>query len=261
MRSEMPPALRWGIAAFVVGFLAVWGMGFFAGGIAFLGYGLSGRAKAGVILAAVASTPLWAPHVVRVARALGGDESLMAEVFLREFTIQKFLGFRLAEPLPEPGDMETVRYDWVRSRHTAALARVAPERAGRTFDTDDDAYRALADQLTSRTVALGDADVLTLFAELRKEEHEGSDLAEPFLDALRAVSLDRSRFPAVPEFARTVLTETLRGMEFDPNAFARTERLRRIQQLVAYPDAQVSERARSFVKDAVDYERRARRVD
>src|SRR5205814_8528946 len=136
------------------------------------------------------------------------------------------------------------RYGWVRAKHTPALARVAPDRGGRNFETDAAAYGALADQLTARTVALGDADVLTLFAELRKDEHEGAELAEPLLDALRTVSLDKARFPAVPRFARTVLAETLTGMEFDPNAFARAERLRRVRQLLTYPDAKVAKRAR-----------------
>jgi hypothetical protein len=157
--------------------------------------------------------------------------------------------------------VETVRYDWVRSKHTAALASVAPDRGGRNFETDDAAYGALADQLTARTVALGDADLLTLFAELGKEEHEGAELAEPFLDALRTVSLDRARYPAVPRFARRVLAETLVGMQFDPNAFARGERLRRVKQLVGYPDAKVAGHAREYVADAERYERRARSTD
>src|SRR2546428_6477685 len=117
MRGETPPALRWGIAAFVVGFLAAWGMGFLAAGLAFVAHGLTGTARKGIFLAVVASTPLWAPHLVRVARLVGGGESLLADVLLREFTIQKFLGFRLPKPLPEPNDVETVRYDWVRSKH------------------------------------------------------------------------------------------------------------------------------------------------
>jgi hypothetical protein len=261
MRSEMPPALRWGISAFVVGFLTLWGMGFLAGGLAFLAHGVSGRARMGIFLAVVASTPLWAPYLVRVARLVGGQESFLADILLREFTIQKFLGFRLPEPLPEPGDVETVRYDWVRSKHTAALASVAPDRGGRNFETDDAAYGALADQLTARTVALGDADLLTLFAELGNEEHEGAELAEPFLDALRTVSLDRGRYPAVPKFARRVLAETLVGMQFDPNAFARGERLRRVRDLVAYRDPDVSQRAAAYVADAAAYKRRGGRVD
>ena len=261
MRSEMPPALRWGIAAFVVGFLALWGMGFLAGGLAFLARGVSGRARTGIFLGVVASTPLWAPYLVRVARLVGGGESILADVLLREFTIQKFLGFRLPEPLPEPEDVETVRYDWVRSKHTAAFARVAPDRGGRNFETDDAAYGALADQLTARTVALGDADLLVLFAELRKDEHEGTELGEPFLDALRTVSLDKARYPAVSKFARTVLREVLVGMQFDPDAFARGERLRRVKQLLAYPDAKAAAHAREYVADAAKYEHRARHVD
>jgi hypothetical protein len=236
MRSAMPPALRWGVAVFVVGFLALWGMGFLAGGLAFLARNLSARARTGTFLAVVASTPLWASHLVRAAH-LVGEDALLVDILLREFTIQKFLGFRLPEPLPEPGDAETVRYDWAASRHTAALGRVIPNRGGRTFATDDEAYRALADQLTERTVALADADLLVLFAELRKDEHEGADLAEPFLDALRAVSLDSARYPAVPRFARSVLEHTLTSMRFDPNAFARAERLRRVRELVADRDA------------------------
>jgi hypothetical protein len=261
MRSELPEGLRYGIAAFVVGFLTLWGMGFLAGGLAFLAHGASGRARTGIFLAVVATTPLWAPYLVRVARLVGGQESFLADILLREFTIQKFLGFRLPEPLPDPGDVETVRYDWVRSKHTAALARMAPDRGGQNFETDDAAYGALADQLTARTVALGDADLLTLFAELGKEEHEGAELAEPFLDALRTVSLDRARHPAVPKFARRVLAETLVGMQFDPNAFARAERLRRVKQLVGYPDEKVAGHAREYVADAERHERRARRTD
>jgi hypothetical protein len=260
MRSAMPPALRWGVAAFVVGFLALWGMGFLAGGLAFLARGQSARARAGILLAVVASTPLWAPHLVRVAR-LVGEEALLVDILLREFTIQKFLGFRLPEPLQEPPNLETVRYDWAASRHTAGLGHVTLDRGGRTFATDDEAYRGLADELTSKTVALGDAELLTLFAELRKDEHEGAELAEPFLDALRAVSLDSARYPAVPKFARTVLAHTLAGMQFDPRAFAWRERLRRVKQLLAYPDPKVAGRAREYVADAERYERRSRRSD
>jgi hypothetical protein len=261
LQGPMPPALRYGVAAFVIGFLALWGLGFFAAGFAFVARSLPGRAKAWVFVAAVASTPLWAPHLVRFARLVAGEESLLVDILLREFTIQKFLGFRLPEPLPAAGDVETVSYDWARSRHTAALARVAPDRRGRTFATDDAAYGALADDLTSRTLALGDAELLTLFAELGKEEHEGAELAEPFLDALRAVSLDGARHPSVPRFARRVLAETLVAMPFDPNAFARAERLRRVKQLLAYPDAKVAGRAREYVADAEAYERRRHRTD
>lgn len=261
MRSELPPAVRYGVAAFVVGFLSLWGLGFLAGGLAFLASSVSGRARAAIFVAAAATTPLWAPQLVRLARVVGGPESLLAEVFLREFTIQKFLGLRLPEPVSEPGDVETVRYDWVRSRHTGALGSVVPDRGGRTFATDDEAYGGLADALTARTVALGDAELLTLLAELRKEEHEGAELAEPFLDALRTVSLDKARYPAVPKFARTVLAETLVSMQFDPNAFARGERLRRVKQLLAHPDAKVAGRAREYVSDADAYERRTRRAD
>ena len=258
-QSDMPPGLRYGIAAFFVGFFAVWGMGFFGAGLVMVFHGLSGRVRGAIFVIAVASTPLWAPHLVRVARRVGGDESVMAEVFLRELTIQKFLGFRLPEPLPEPGNVETVRYDWTRSRHTAALGRLALDRGGQTFAADDAAYGALADQITARASSLGDADLLTLFAELRKDEHEGAELAEPFLDALKTVSLAKGRFPAVPEFARTVLSETLVGVQFDPHAFAWRERLRRIRELVAYPDAKVSERARDLAAEAERYEERKRR--
>jgi hypothetical protein len=260
MQSAMPPALRWGVAAFVLGFLALWGLGFLTGGLVFLLRAHSKRMLSATLLAIVASTPLWAPYLVRAARLLGED-ALIVDILLREFTIQKFLGFRLPEPLPDPGSAETVRYDWASSRHTAGLGAVTLARPARTFATDDEAYRALVDELTARTVAKADADLLVLFAELRKDEHEGADLAEPFLDALRAVSLDSARFPAVPRFARTVLAHTLTAMQFDPHAFARAERLRRVQQLLAYPDATVAERARAFVTDAQSYERRSRRTD
>ena len=255
MQSRMPGALYYGIAVFVVGFLAVWGLGFFAAGFAFLAGGLPGRAKPWVFLACVASTPLWAPHLVRAARFVGED-SLLVDVLLREFTIQKFLGFRLPEALPEPRDVETIPYDWARSRHTASLSFLALDRGGRTFATDDEAYAALADQVTTRTVALGDSELLALLAELRKDDHEGAELAEPFLEAMRVVSLDKARFEAVPPFARKVLAETLGGMAFDPNAFAWKERLRRVKALVSYPDPTVAERARSLMADAQRYERR-----
>lgn len=261
MRSRMPPALHYGVAVFVIGFLAVWGLGFFAAGFAFLARGLPKRAAPWVFLACVAATPVWAPYLVRAARFVGGDDSLIVDVLLREFTIQKFLGFRLPEPLPEAGDAETVRYHWTESRHTAPLAYLALDPRGRTFATDDEAYAALADQVTARTVALGDSELLVLLAELRKDDHEGAELAEPFLGALRAIGLDKARFPAVPEFARKVLAETLGSMVFDANAFARGERLKRVKQLLAYPDRTVAERARAYVADAEAYERRARRVD
>jgi hypothetical protein len=260
MQSEMPPALRWGVAIFVVGFLALWGLGFFAAGFASLAGGLSRRAKAWTFLACVASTPLWAPHLVRLARFVGG-ETLLVEILLREFTIQKFLGFRLPEELPEPRDVETVRYDWVRSRHTAPLARFALDRGGRTFATDDEAYRALADQLTAQTAALGDADVLVLLSELSQEEHEGAELTEPFLAALNALSTDANRHSSVRAAARAVLSQTLAGMDFDAAAFARGERLVRVRELTRHPDPKVAERARSFVTDADQYERRTRRIN
>jgi hypothetical protein len=261
MQGKLPPALYYGIAAFVIGFLAAWGLGFFAAGFAVVARGLPRRVAPWVFLACVASTPLWSPHLVRAARFVGGEDSLLVDVLLREFTIQKFLGFRLPEPLPEPADVETVRYGWAESRHTAPLAYLALDRGGRAFATDDEAYAALADQVTARTVALADSELLVLLAELRKDDHEGAELAEPFLDALRAIGLDKERFPAVPEFARKVLAETLGGMTFDPNAFARGERLRRVQRLLAYPDKTVAERARAFAADAEAYERRARRAD
>ena len=261
LQSKWPAALHYGVAAFVIAFLAVWGLGFFAAGFAFLAGGLPNRAKPWVFMACVASTPLWAPHLVRAARFVGGENSLLVDVLLREFTIQKFLGFRLPEPLPEPRDVETIPYDWARSRHTAPLSFLALDRGGRTFATDDEAYAALADQVTARTVALGDSELLTLLAELRKEEHEGAELAEPFLEAMRVVSLDKGRFEAIPRFARKVLAETLGGMTFDPNAFAWKERLRRVKALVSYPDATVAERARSLVGDAQRYERRSGRAD
>ena len=261
LQGKMPPALYYGVAAFVVGFLALWGLGFFAAGFAFLARGLPRRAQPWVFLACVASTPLWAPHLVRAARFVGGDDSLLVAILLREFTIQKFLGFRLPEPLPEPKDMETVVYGWERSRHTAPLGHLALDRGGRTFATDDEAYRALADQVTARTVALGDSELLVLLAELRKDEHEGAELGEPFLEAMRLVSLDEARFAAVPKFARKVLAETLAGMTFDPNAFAWRERLQRVRKLLSYPDATVSRRARELVADAENYERRSHRVE
>jgi hypothetical protein len=261
MQGKWPPALYYGIAAFVIGLLAVWGLGFFAAGFAVVARDLPRRAKPWVFVACVASTPLWAPHLVRAARFVGGDDSLLVDVLLREFTIQKFLGFRLPEPLPEPRDVETVSYGWDRSRHTAPLAYLALDRGGRTFATDDEAYAALADQVTARTVALGDSELLVLLAELRKDDHEGAELAEPFLEALRTIGLDKARFRAVPEFARKVLAETLGGMTFDPNAFARGERLKRVKQLLAYPDGTVAERARAFVADAEAWQRRAGRVD
>jgi hypothetical protein len=256
LQSRMPPALYYGVAAFMIGFLTLWGLGFFAAGFAFLARGLSRRAAPLVFIACVASTPLWAPYLVRAARLVGGEDSLLVDVLLREFTIQKFLGFHLPEPLPEPKDSETVAYGWEQSRHTAALGSLALDRGGRTFATDDEAYRALAAQVTARTVAKGDAELLTLLAELRKDDHEGAELAEPFLEALRIVSLDKGRFDAVPRFARKVLAETLGGMTFDPNAFAREERLQRVKTLLLYPDARVAERARSLVTDAQNYERR-----
>jgi hypothetical protein len=154
-----------------------------------------------------------------------------------------------------------VSYDWAASRHTAALGRITLDRGGRTFATDDEAYRGLVDEVTAKTVALGDADLLTLFAELRKDEHEGAELAEPFLDALRAVSPDSTRYEAVPRFARTVLAHALAGMQFDPRAFAWRERLRRVRPLLAYPDAKVSQRAREYVADAEGYERRSHRTN
>lgn len=258
LRSTMPPALYYGVAAFVIGFLAVWGLGFFAAGFAVLSRGLPKRAAPWVFLACVASTPLWAPHLVRLARFVGGENSLLVDVLLREFTIQKFLGFRLPEPLHQPADVEIVPYGWAESRHTAPLAYLALDRGGRAFATDDEAYAALADQVTARTVALGDSELLVLLAELRKEDHEGAELAEPFLEAMRVVSLDKGRFEAVPRFARKVLAETLGGMTFDPNAFAWKERLRRVKALLSYPDAGVAERARSLVTDAQNYERRRR---
>jgi hypothetical protein len=258
MQSKWPPALYYGIAAFVIAFLAVWGLGFFAAGFSIVARDLPRRVAPWVFLAGVASTPLWAPHLVRAVRLVGGEGSLFVDLFLREFTIQKFLGFRLPEPLPESADVETVRYGWAESRHTAPLAYLVLDRGGRTFATDDEAYAALADQVTARTTALGDSDLLVLLAELRKDDHDGAELGEPFLDALRIVSLDPARFEAVPRFARKVLAETLAGMDFDANAFARGERLRRVQQLVAHPDRTVAERARSFVADAERYERRRR---
>jgi hypothetical protein len=260
LQSRMPPALYYGVAAFVIGFMTLWGLGFFAAGFAFLGRGLPRRAAPWVFIACVASTPLWAPYLVRAARLVGGGNSLLVDVLLHEFTIQKFLGFRLPEPLPGASDSETVAYGWAQSRHTAALGPLALDRGGRTFATDDEAYRALADQLTARTVALGDAELLTLLAELRKDDHEGAELAEPFLESMRVVSLDEARFPAVRRFARTALAATLAGMTFDPDAFARGERLRRVAALAAYPDAKVAERARAFVADAKAYERRAGRA-
>ena len=75
------------------------------------------------------------------------------------------------------------------------------------------------------------------------------------------IGLDKARFPRVPAFARKVLAETLAGMTFDPNVFARDERLRRVKGLLAYPDATVAERARSFVADADAWKRRAGRTD
>ena len=256
LEVKWPRALYYGIAAFVIAFLAVWGLGFFAAGFAVVARGLPRRVAPWVFLACVASTPLWAPHLVRAARVVGGDDSLLVDVLLREFTIQKFLGFRLPEPLPEAADVETVAYGWTESRHTSPLAHLALDRGGRSFATDDEAYAALADQVTARTVALGDSDLLVLLAELRKDDHEGAELAEPFLDALRTVGLDKARYAAVPPFARKVLAETLGGMAFDPNAFAWQERLRRVKALLSYPDAAVAERARSFVTDAQNYERR-----
>jgi len=256
LEVKWPRALYYGIAAFVIAFLAVWGLGFFAAGFAVVARGLPRRVAPWVFLACVASTPLWAPHLVRAARVVGGDDSLLVDLLLREFTIQKFLGFRLPEPLPEAADVETVAYGWTESRHTSPLAHLALDRGGRSFATDDEAYAALADQVTARTVALGDSDLLVLLAELRKDDHEGAELAEPFLDALRTVGLDKARYAAVPPFARKVLAETLGGMAFDPNAFAWQERLRRVKALLSYPDAAVAERARSFVTDAQNYERR-----
>ena len=261
MQSKWPPALYYGIAAFVIAFLAVWGLGFFAAGFSIVARDLPRRVAPWVFLAGVASTPLWAPHLVRAARLVGGDSSLFVDLLLHEFTIQKFLGFRLPEPLPESADVETVRYGWAESRHTAPLAYLVLDRGGRTFATDDEAYAALADQVTARTVALGDAELLVLLAELRKDDHEGAELAEPFLDAMRTIGLDRARFPKVPEFARKVLAGTLAGMSFDPNEFARDERLRRVKALLAYPDRKVAERASTYVADAAAWKRRAGRGD
>jgi hypothetical protein len=256
LQGKMPPVLYYGVAAFVIGFLALWGLGFFAAGFAFLARGLPRRAQPWVFVACVASTPLWTPHLVRAARLVGGADSLLVDVLLREFTIQKFLGFRLPEPMPEANDMETVAYGWARSRHTAALGHLTLDRGARTFATDDEAYRALADQVTARTLALGDAELLALLAELRKDEHEGAELAEPFLDAMRIVGTDKTRFPAVPGFARKVLAESLGGMTFDPNAFAWRERLQHVRTLLSYPDDRVSRRAGALVADAEKYERR-----
>jgi hypothetical protein len=255
LQGKWPPAGHYAIAAFVIGFLAVWGLGFFAAGFAFVARDLPRRARPWVFLACVASTPLWAPHLVRAARFVG-EETLLVDILLREFTIQKFLGFRLPDPLPEPGDVDTVAYGWTESRHTAPLAWLALDLGGRSFATDDEAYAALADQVTARTVALGDAELLVLLAELRKDDHEGAELAEPFLEAMRVVSLDKGRFEAVPRFARKVLAETLGGMTFDPNAFAWKERLRRVKALLSCPDTTVAERARSLVADAERYQRR-----
>jgi hypothetical protein len=260
LQGKWPPAGYYAVAAFVIGFLAVWGLGFFAAGFAFVARDMPGRARPWVFLACVASTPLWAPHLVRAARFVG-EETLLVDILLREFTIQKFLGFRLPEPLPEPGDVETVAYGWTESRHTAPLGWLALDHGGRSFATDDEAYAALADQVTARTVALGDAELLVLLAELRKDDHEGAELAEPFVDAMRTVGLDKARFPRVPEFARKVLAQTLGSMTFDALAFARGERLGRVKKLLAYPDPTVAERARSYVADAEAYERRAGRVD
>src|SRR4029453_14140088 len=153
-------------------------------------------------------------HLVRAARFAGGDDSMLIDVLLREFTVQKFLGFRLPEPMPDAKDTETLAYGWERARHTAPLGHLALDRGGGAFARDDEAYRALADQVTARTVALGDPELLTLLAELRNDEHEGAELAEPFLDAMRIVGTDKSRFPAVPGFARKVLAESLGGETF-----------------------------------------------
>ena len=42
---------------------------------------------------------------------------------------------------------------------------------------------------------------------------------------------------------------------------ARGERLRRVKQLLAYPDAKAAGHAREYVADAAKYEHRARHVD
>jgi len=73
---------------------------------------------------------------------------------------------------------------------------------------------------------------------------------------MRATGLDSSRHPAVPKFARKVLARTLGAMQFDPNAFARGERLRRVRSLLSYPDPDVARRAAALSSDADAWERR-----
>jgi hypothetical protein len=219
MQSKWPPALYYGIAAFVIAFLAVWGLGFFAAGSPSWPATCRGASRPGSSWLAwprrrcgrrisCARCAWWAERApcsstfsCASSRSRSSWDSACRSPCPNRPTWR-----RCATGGPSPGTQRPSAY-------------LVLDRGGRTFATDDEAYAALGRPGDVPTVALGDAELLVLLAELRKDDHEGAELGEPFLDALRIVSLDPARFEAVPRFARKVLAETLAGMDFDANAY------------------------------------------
>jgi len=255
-----PPPLA--LRLFPIGlfsFFGVFGLLFFTVGIGqLLPADLSRRWRAVIVAGGVLLVPMW-------AELLAGFGSLVARsapLALTSIFLDAVPEIASGQPLrpdrrPPPRDLVAVRWAPETSAYGELLSRLRLDSGGRTFDSDDDAYRAVLDATAARMQSASDReDEEILDAALHLLDQHRRRLEEGLLRGAAAVAGDSARPAALRHLARRLVTRTLTGLEPYPNDFAAAVRIEEVRRLASDPDPDNAQHARQYLERAARLGRR-----
>ncbi|MGE5232503.1 MAG: hypothetical protein ACM3OB_00170 [Acidobacteriota bacterium] len=255
-----PPPLV--LRLFPIGIFSLFGalglLFFTSGARQLLPAGLPRRWHAVVLAGAVLMVPMWAELLAGFGALVAPSAPLaLTSIFLDAMPEIASAQPLRPEPSPQPADLVAVHWAPATSAYAELLGLLRLDSGGRSFDSDDAAYRAVLDAIEARLRSASDSeDEEIVSSALRLLDRHRQRFEEALLGGAAAIATDPARPAALRHLAKRLVSRTLSGLEPYPGDFATAARVDEVRRFASDPDPDNARHARQYLERAARYHRR-----